>query len=74
METTEETKTWMSLGSRDKSALLTYPQLLRIIEHCWAQGFSDLVRDKALLTEGRLISHLRNTVAHMTDIPEEELD
>ena len=74
LETTEETKAWMSLGSRDKSALLTYPQLLRIIEHCWAQGFSDLVRDKALLTEGRLISHLRNTVAHMTDIPEEELD
>jgi len=74
LEATEETKAWMSLGSRDKSALMTYPQLLRVMDYCWNQGFSDLVRDKALLTEGRLIAHLRNTVAHMTDIPEEELD
>jgi hypothetical protein len=74
LEATEETKAWMALGSRDKSALMTYPQLLRVIEHAWASGFSDLLRDKALIAEGRLITHLRNTVAHMTDIPEEEVD
>lgn len=74
LEATEETKAWMALGSRDKSALMTYPQLLRVVDHCWDKGFSDLLRDKALITEGRLITHLRNTVAHMTDIPEEELD
>jgi hypothetical protein len=74
LETTDETKGWMALGSRDKSALMTYPQLLRVIDHCWASGFVDLLRDKALITEGRLITHLRNTVAHMTDIPDEEID
>jgi hypothetical protein len=74
LEATEETKGWMALGSRDKSALMTYPQLLRVIDHCWANGFEDLLRDKALVTEGRLISHLRNTVAHMSDIPDEEID
>jgi len=74
LEATEETKAWMALGSRDKSALMTYPQLLRVIEHCWSNGFADLLRDKALISEGRLITHLRNTVAHMTDIPEEEVD
>ncbi len=74
LESTEEIKAWMALGSRDKSALMTFPQLLRVIDSCWDKGFADLLRDKALLTEGRLITHLRNTVAHMTDIPEEELD
>ena len=74
LEATEETKAWMALGSRDKSSLMTYPQLLRVIEHGWANGFDDLVRDKALVTEARLITHLRNTVAHMTDIPDEEVD
>lgn len=74
LEATEDTKAWMALGSRDKSALMTYPQLLRVIEQCWSMGFADLLRDKALITEGRLIGHLRNTVAHMSDIPEEETD
>jgi hypothetical protein len=74
LENTEETKAWMALGSRDKSALMTYPQLLRLIDATWERGFADLLRDKALVTESRLITHLRNTVAHMTDIPEEELD
>lgn len=74
LEATEETKGWMALGSRDKSALMTYPQLLRTIDHCWDRGFEDLLRDKALVAEGRLITHLRNTVAHMTDIPDEEID
>jgi hypothetical protein len=74
LEATEEMKAWMSLGSRDKSALMTYPQLLRTIEHCWNKGFDELLRDKALVAEGRLVTHLRNTVAHMTDIPDEETD
>jgi hypothetical protein len=74
LEETEEAKSWMALGSRNKSALLTYPQLLRIIEHAWKDGFSDLVRDKALIQEARLIGHLRNTICHMTSIPDEETE
>jgi hypothetical protein len=53
---------------------MTYPQLLRVIDQCWSLGFEDLVRDKSLLNEARLVTHLRNTVAHMSDIPEEEID
>lgn len=74
LEETEEAKSWMALGSRDKSALLTYPQLLRVIDHAWKDGFSDLVRDKALVQEARLIGHLRNTICHMTPIPDEETE
>lgn len=74
LEETEEAKSWMALGSRDKSALLTYPQLLRVIDHAWKDGFSELVRDKALVQEARLIGHLRNTICHMTPIPEEETE
>jgi len=73
LEATEETKVWMSLGTRDKSALMTYPQLLRVIDSCWKSGFSDLVRDKSLIQEARVLSHLRNAVAHMTEIPDEEI-
>lgn len=72
LEETEEAKSWMALGSRDKSALLTYPQLLRAIDHAWKQGFDDIVRDKTLVQEARLIGHLRNTICHMTEIPAEE--
>jgi len=74
LEETEEIKSWMALGSRDKSALLTFPQLLRVIEHTWKDGFDDIVRDKGLVQEARLIGHLRNTICHMTDIPDEETD
>ena len=74
LEETEEIKSWMALGSRDKSALLTFAQLLRIIEHAWKDGFADIVRDKGLIQEARLIGHLRNTICHMTDIPDEETD
>lgn len=74
LEETEDVKSWMAIGSRDKSALLTYPQLLRIIDHAWKDGFSDLVRDKALVQEARLIGHLRNTICHMTPIPDEETE
>ena len=64
----------MSLGSRDKSALMTYPQLLRVIDHCWKDHFEDIVRDKALIQEARHISHLRNTLCHMSNITDEEVD
>ncbi len=73
LEKTEEAKTWMAIGSRDKSSLLTYPQLLSIIDHCWKTHFIDVIRDKVLIQEARAISHLRNTICHMTDISDEEI-
>jgi hypothetical protein len=72
LEETEEIKGWMALGSRDKSALLTYPQLLRIIDVLWKTDFEDLIGDKTLIHEARVISHLRNTICHMTEISDEE--
>lgn len=74
LEEAEEIKSWMALGSRDKSALLTFPQLLRVIDHAWKDGFDEIVRDKGLIQEARLIVHLRNTICHMTEIPTEETD
>ncbi|HET6906242.1 MAG TPA: Swt1 family HEPN domain-containing protein [Rhodanobacteraceae bacterium] len=74
LEETEEVKGWMAIGSRDKSRLMTYAQLLRVVDHCWKDNFSDLIRDKALLQEARLIGHLRNTICHMTEISKEEMD
>jgi hypothetical protein len=74
LEETEEVKAWMALGSRDKSAVMTYPQLLRVIEHAWKDGFDEIVRDKGLVQEARLIAHLRNTICHMTEIPDEEAE
>ncbi|MGN7833189.1 Swt1 family HEPN domain-containing protein [Pseudoxanthomonas sp. 22568] len=73
LEETEETKSWMALGSRDKSALMTFPQLLRVIEFAWKGSFDEIVRDKGLIQEARLVGHLRNTVCHMTEIPAEEI-
>lgn len=74
LEETEEVKSWMALGSRDKSALMTLPQLLRVIEHAWKGGFEEIVRDKGLIQEARLLVHLRNTICHMSIISAEELD
>ena len=74
LEDTEEMKVWMALGSRDKSALMTYPQLLRVMEHCWKPDFEDLLRDRALIQETRHITHLRNTVCHMSAITPEGLE
>lgn len=74
LEETEEIKSWMALGSRNKSALMTFPQLLRVIDHAWKEGFDEIVRDKGLIHEARLIGHLRNTICHMTEIPPEETD
>jgi len=74
LEQTEEAKRWMALGSRDKSALMTFPQLLHVIDQCWASGFDDLLRDKSLVQEARVLSHLRNTLCHMTPVSEEEME
>jgi Swt1-like HEPN len=74
LEQTEEVKSWMALGSRDKSALMTLPQLLKVVEHAWKEGFDELVRDKGLIQEARLLVHLRNTICHMSTIPAEEVD
>jgi hypothetical protein len=71
---TEEMKGWMALGSRDKSALMTYPQMLRVIDENWKDYFVDLLRDKALIQESRHITHLRNTICHMSPISEEEIE
>lgn len=74
LEVAEEVKSWMALGSRDKSALMTLPQLLRVIEVAWKEGFDELIRDRALVQEARVISHLRNTICHMSIISSEETD
>ncbi|MGB6078644.1 MAG: Swt1 family HEPN domain-containing protein [Xanthobacteraceae bacterium] len=74
LEETEESKGWMALGSRDKSALLTLPQLLKLIEHNWKDSFSEPMRDKSLIHEARLLVHLRNTICHMSGISTEEAD
>jgi Swt1-like HEPN len=74
LEETEQQKQWMALDSRSKLALTTLPQLLRIMDDTknWKDIFKDLVRDKFLIQEGRSISHLRNTICHMSDISDEE--
>jgi hypothetical protein len=74
LEETEEVKGWMALGSRDKSALMTLPQLLKVIEYSWKQGFDELVRDRGLIHEARLLVHLRNTICHMSAVSDEELE
>jgi HEPN superfamily Swt1-like protein len=73
-EATEEMKGWMALGSRDKSALMTLPQLLRVIEENWKGEFDDVIRDRGVIQEARLLVHLRNTICHMSVIPAEELE
>lgn len=64
----------MALGSRDKSALMTLPQMLRVIDHAWKNGFDEIVRDKGLIQEARLLVHLRNTICHMSILSDEEID
>ena len=73
-EENEQVKVWMALGARDKSALLTYPQLLRVMDYCWKDDFEEIIRDKALIQEARHIAHLRNTTCHMSNIAAEEID
>ena len=71
---TEETKAWMALGSRDQSSLMTYPQLLAVVDANWRPAFAEVVRDKTLVQSARALSHLRNTLCHMTEVPDEELE
>jgi hypothetical protein len=52
---------------------MTYPQVLRVIDHCWKSDFEDLIRDKALIQEARMAGHLRNAICHMSSIPGEEV-
>jgi hypothetical protein len=73
LEETEEMKSWMALGSRDKSALMTLPQLLRVIDENWKANFHEMVRDKALVQHARALVHLRNTICHMSVISDEEM-
>ncbi|MDK2660788.1 Swt1 family HEPN domain-containing protein [Cupriavidus sp. LEh21] len=61
-------------GAHNKSRLMTYSQLLGVIEHCWKNYFAELIRDKALLQDARLIAHLRNTICQMMEISEEEIN
>ncbi|HXB96747.1 MAG TPA: Swt1 family HEPN domain-containing protein [bacterium] len=73
-EKTEETKEWMALGTRDKLSLTTYPQIFRIIESRWREDFEDVIRDKTLIQQARMLSHLRNATCHMTVLPTEEIE
>jgi hypothetical protein len=70
----EETKQWMALEPRDQLALVTYPQLLAIMEFSWKDVFEPVVGDKQLISEARRVGHLRNAICHMTDIPDEEVN
>lgn len=72
LEETEEIKKWMSLNTRGKIFLLTLPQLLTIVEENWKSHFEDLVRDRTLVQQARLLVHLRNTICHMSGISLEE--
>lgn len=72
LEDTEEIKKWMSLNARGKIFLLTLSQLLTIIDENWKTHFEELVRDKTLIQQARLLVHLRNTICHMSNISVEE--
>jgi hypothetical protein len=73
-ETTEDSKRWMNLNPRGRLALTTLPQLLRIMDedNNWKNHFQKLIRDKALITQTRLIGHTRNTICHMSPVSAEE--
>ena len=73
-ESNEEAKRWMNLNARGKLALTTIPKLIRIMDEDdnWKTHFQALVRDKALITQTRLIGHTRNTVCDMSPVTAEE--
>jgi hypothetical protein len=76
LEETEQQKQWMALDSRSKLALTTLSQLLRIMDDTknWNDVFNVIVREKFLIQEGHSISYLRNTLCHMSDISDEEVE
>jgi HEPN superfamily Swt1-like protein len=53
---------------------MTLPQLLKVIDEKWKEGFNDIIHDKSLIQEARLLVHLRNTICHMSIIPAEEIE
>jgi hypothetical protein len=53
---------------------MTLPQLLKVIEYAWKDGFDEIVRDKGLIQEARLLVHLRNMICHMSVLSNEEVD
>ena len=72
LEEAEEIKKWMSLNSRGKIFLLTLPQLLAIIDSNWKAHFKDIILDRSLISQARLLVHLRNNICHMNVISSEE--
>jgi REP element-mobilizing transposase RayT len=40
----------------------------------WKQEFEQIIRDKSLIQERRHVSHIRNTVCHMAEVPREEVE
>lgn len=74
LEDAEDKKKWMNVDSRGKLALVTLPQLIRIMDEntLWKSHFERLVRDKQLLQQTRFVVHTRNTVCHMSTVNVEE--
>lgn len=75
LEEQEDTKKWMALNPRGKASLLTLPQLLRIIDEKdnWKNYFEDVLLDRALVGQARILVHLRNNICHMSDISGDEI-
>ncbi len=71
-ETIENQKSWMAITGREKERLLTYSQLVAIMNALWKDYFAESVRDKSLIEEAKHISHLRNNICHMSVISDEE--
>jgi len=74
LEENEDKRKWMNVDSRGKLALVTLPQLIRIMDDnkTWKNYFEPLVRDKQLLQLTRLVVHTRNTICHMSTVTAEE--
>ena len=74
LEDTEEKKKWMNIDSRGKLALVTLPQLIRIMDEPanWKKYFEQPIGDKGLLQQTRLVIHTRNTICHMSTVTTEE--
>jgi hypothetical protein len=76
LEKKDERKVWMAHSSRSKLDLATLPQLIAIMEEKsnWEDVFSNVLRDKSLLSETKTICHTRNLVCHMHVVSDEEIE
>jgi hypothetical protein len=74
LEEKEETKAWMDVTKRRQIDLLTFFELISIIERLWDQYFKELIQDNMLIEETRILVHLRNTICHMEPVPDTELE